>query len=214
MTSAFSHIPGSNPACLSHPVTRAASRTGLSISLWLTCPLQVTAQVTTELLKAGISAGLVALNQSQIHSSITQTPVFPGWRPEDQVTREKRRWQSAFPAFPLWFIPEVFPLWNNYILAGASQVVLVVKNLPVNARDMWEVGLIPGLGRSAGEGNGSPLQYSCLENAVNRGSWWATVHEVTKETSQVNNNNNVITSRNSITLHLQKYLCLDDKSYP
>ena len=87
----------------------------------------------------------------------------------------------------------------------------MVKNPPVNEGD---VPLIPGSGRSPGEGNGSPLQYSCLENAVNRGSWWATVHEVTKETSQVNNNNNVITSRNSITLHLQKYLCLDDKSYP
>ena len=49
----------------------------------------------------------------------------------------------------------------------------VVMNLPVNAED---VGLILGLGRSSGEGNGNPLQYSCLENPMDRGAWWATVH--------------------------------------
>ena len=48
----------------------------------------------------------------------------------------------------------------------ASQVVLVVKNLPANAGDIRDVGLIPGLGRSPGEGNGNPLQYSCLENPM------------------------------------------------
>ena len=46
---------------------------------------------------------------------------------------------------------------------GTSQVVLVVKNLPVNAGDIRDMGWIPGLGRSPGEGNGNPLQYSCLE---------------------------------------------------
>ena len=58
-----------------------------------------------------------------------------------------------------------------------SQVVLVVKNLPANAGD---TGLIPGLGRSPGGGHGNPLQYSCLENPMNRGVWQATVHRVTK----------------------------------
>ena len=43
-----------------------------------------------------------------------------------------------------------------------------------------DLGSIPGLGRSLGEGNGYPLQYSCLENPMDRGAWWATVHEVTK----------------------------------
>ena len=47
----------------------------------------------------------------------------------------------------------------------------VVKNLPANAGD---VGSVPGSGRSPGEGNGNPLQYSCLENSVDRGTWWAT----------------------------------------
>ena len=57
----------------------------------------------------------------------------------------------------------------------------MVKNLPVDAGDM---GLIPGLGRSPGEENGYPLQYSCLKNSNDRGAWWATVHGggVTKET--------------------------------
>ena len=54
----------------------------------------------------------------------------------------------------------------------------VVRNLSANAGD---VGLIPGLGRSSGEGNGNPLQYSCLGNTVDRGAWWATVRGVTKE---------------------------------
>ena len=53
----------------------------------------------------------------------------------------------------------------------------VVKNLPANAGD---VGLIAFLGRSPGEGNGNPLQYSCLENPMDRGAWWATVHEVAR----------------------------------
>ena len=52
----------------------------------------------------------------------------------------------------------------------------MVKNPPANAGDM---GLIPGSGRAPEEGNGNPLQYSCLENAMDRGAWQATVHEVT-----------------------------------
>ena len=53
----------------------------------------------------------------------------------------------------------------------------VVKNLPANAGNM---SLIPGSGISSGEGNGNPLQYSCLENSMDRGAWQATVHGVTK----------------------------------
>ena len=64
--------------------------------------------------------------------------------------------------------------------AWSSQVVLVVKNLPANAGDMRDVGLIPGSGRSPGGGNGNALQYSCLENPTDRGAWQATVHGVRK----------------------------------
>ena len=49
-----------------------------------------------------------------------------------------------------------------------------------SAYNAGDPGSIPGLGRSSGEGNGNPLQYSCLENPMDRGTWWATVHGVTK----------------------------------
>ena len=54
----------------------------------------------------------------------------------------------------------------------------MVKNLPANAGNAGEVGSIPGLGGSPGEGNGNPLQYSCLENFMDKGSWRAIVHGV------------------------------------
>ena len=56
----------------------------------------------------------------------------------------------------------------------------VVKNLPANVGDTGVLGLIPGLGRSSGESNGYPLQYSCLGNSMDRGAWWAIVHGITK----------------------------------
>ena len=59
---------------------------------------------------------------------------------------------------------------------GASQVVVVVKNMPSSAADVRDTGSIPGAGRSAGGGHGNPLQYSGLENPMDRGAWWATVH--------------------------------------
>ena len=67
----------------------------------------------------------------------------------------------------------------------ASQVVLVLKNLPANAGDVRNVGLIPGLGRFPGGGHGNPLQYSCRENPIDRGAWWATVHRVAKSQIQL-----------------------------
>ena len=70
----------------------------------------------------------------------------------------------------------------------ASQVVLVVKNLPANSGDTRGVGLIPELGRSSGVGNGTPLQYSCLENSMGRWPWWATVHGVTEGQTQLRTN--------------------------
>ena len=69
--------------------------------------------------------------------------------------------------------------------SGASQVVLVVKNLPANVGDIKDLGSIPGLGRSPGGGHGNPLQYSCLENPMDRGAWWAMVHGVTKSRTRL-----------------------------
>ena len=59
----------------------------------------------------------------------------------------------------------------------------MIKNLPANAAD---IGSIPGLGRSPGGGNGNPLQYSCLENSMERGTWWAIVHGITKSQTLLN----------------------------
>ena len=61
-----------------------------------------------------------------------------------------------------------------------KQVALVLKNPSVNAGYIRDVGLIPGLGQSPGGGHGKPLQYSFLENTMDRGAWWTMVHKVTK----------------------------------
>ena len=67
----------------------------------------------------------------------------------------------------------------------ASQVALMVKNPPANARELTDLGLILGLGRSPGGRHGNPLQYSCLENSMDRGAWQATVHEIAKSGTQL-----------------------------
>ena len=69
-------------------------------------------------------------------------------------------------------------------LSGGS----VIKYPPANSGD---TGLIPGSGRLHGEGNGNMLQYSCLENPMDRGAWWATVHGVAKSQTQLRLNNNI-----------------------
>ena len=61
----------------------------------------------------------------------------------------------------------------------------VVKKPPANAGDIRDMGLIPGSERSPGEGNGNPLQYSCLENSMDGEAWWATVHGVAKSQTQL-----------------------------
>ena len=59
-------------------------------------------------------------------------------------------------------------------------MLLVIKNLYTNAGDIKDVDSIPGLGRSPGDGHGKPLQYSCLQNPMDRGAWWTIVHRVAK----------------------------------
>ena len=68
---------------------------------------------------------------------------------------------------------------------GASQVTLVVKNLSANAEDVRDTALIPGSGRFFGGGHGNPLQYSCLENPMDRGAWQATVHSVSQSCARL-----------------------------
>ena len=77
------------------------------------------------------------------------------------------------------------PLWEYmyvciYIISYSTQVALVVKNPSANAEDVRDAGLNPGSGRSPGGGHGNPLQYSCLENPMDREAWQAVVHGVAK----------------------------------
>ena len=71
------------------------------------------------------------------------------------------------------------------VVAGASQVVLVVKTLPANAGDIRDADLIPGSERSPGGGHGNPVQYSCLENPRDGGAWWAAVYGVTQSRTRL-----------------------------
>ena len=95
--------------------------------------------------------------------------------------RATLRWVDNFPAHFLTpfvihsFIQKIFTKRYN---ASSFPGGVVVKNLPVSIGDTRDAGSIPGLGSSRGIGNGNPLQYSCLENSIDRGAWWATVHEV------------------------------------
>ena len=76
------------------------------------------------------------------------------------------------------FTPHYIPMW-------ASQVVLVVKNPPANARDTRLSGQIPRLGRFPGGEHSNPFQYSCLKNPTNRRAWQAAVHRVAKSQTQL-----------------------------
>ena len=75
-------------------------------------------------------------------------------------------------------------MWKKQVIR-ASQVVPVVKKPPTKAGDVRDVGLIAGLGRSPGGGNGNPLQYSCQENPIDRGAWQCRVHGVIKSQTQL-----------------------------
>ena len=66
------------------------------------------------------------------------------------------------------------PQWEN------MHIEILVKNLPANAGDLRDAGSVPGLGRSSGGGHGNPLQYSCLDNPTDRGTWWAMDHRSQK----------------------------------
>jgi len=82
----------------------------------------------------------------------------------------------------------------------------MVNNLPANAGDIRDAVLNPGLGRSPGEGNGTSLQYSALENAMDRGAWQATVHRVSKSWTQLKR-----LSKHTGTLH--EPACCPNVSY-
>ena len=76
-------------------------------------------------------------------------------------------------------------LQNTQLISITSQVALVVKNLPANTADLRDTDSTPGSGRSPGRGHGNPLQYSCLENPMDRGTWQAIVLRVTKSQTKL-----------------------------
>ena len=78
---------------------------------------------------------------------------------------------------------------NTYLIkgTGASQVALMINNLPASAGDIGDMGSISGLARSPAEENDNPLQYSWLENSMDKGAPWATVHWATKSWTQLSN---------------------------
>jgi len=90
----------------------------------------------------------------------------------------------AFLTFCIFFLKKYLCRAANF-LTGASKVAPVVKNLPDYAWGVSDVSSIPGLGRFPGGGNGNPFQYSCLENRMDRGAWWATVHGAAKSQAQL-----------------------------
>ena len=98
----------------------------------------------------------------------------PGRLQSMGLQRVGHDWATSISIIYLSIFPYI------YIAIWASKVALVVKNLPVNAGDIRDVDLIPGLGKSPGGGHGNPLQYSCLKNPMDRGAWQTTVHGVTK----------------------------------
>ena len=109
---------------------------------------------------------------------------------------------STFPPAPeLLWVSQVCLCWTSHITAifygvsiqkyiqCGSLGGIVVKNLPANAGDARDTGLIPGSGRFPGVGNITSLQYPCLENSMSRGAWWATVHGTTKSQTQPGTHN-------------------------
>ena len=94
-------------------------------------------------------------------------------------------------------------------MGGASQVVLVVRNLPANAGDLRDTSFIPGSGRSPGGGHGNLLQYSCLENPMDRGVWRTMVHRVAKSCTWLKQ----LSNNSSIPLELIEWY-MKERKYP
>ena len=82
----------------------------------------------------------------------------------------------------------------------------MVKNLPANSGDMRDVGSIPESGRFLGEGNGNLLQYSCLVNLMDRGTWWATVQRVAESDTT---HTHTLSSHHMKTAYPKRLLCVD-----
>ena len=116
------------------------------------------------------------INRAQVRFSLSPK----GW--ENQWKPMRRMFLAGRKQVQSRSIKELGKDRGTYRQAGHCPGGLVNEE---SACKSGELGLIPGLGRSSGEGNGYPLQYSCLENSIDRVAWWATVHEVTKSWTQL-----------------------------
>ena len=118
-----------------------------------------------------------------MYSSLTFFFFGPQGLPQNELRLESvikllKQIISIYPSIYIYRHIYIYTHIYSWGFPGGS----VVKNLPTNAGD---AGLIPGSVRSPGEGNGNPLQYSCLGNPMDRGVWWATVCGVTKSQTQL-----------------------------
>ena len=117
----------------------------------------------------------VYLPHNMAELSLSARHYLKHWRhTDDSVLRDSCSNQETCPSFCIYLFRLVLITRHGASFPGGSGV----KNPPANAGDR---GLIPGSGRSPEEGNGNPLQYSCLEIFTQRGTWRATVHGVTKD---------------------------------
>ena len=122
------------------------------------------------------------------HPSSPTHPPVPNFTPPAESEQEHLLLvfaPSCCSTSPTKTLPELLVRPHQFLFIKESKVVLVVKNLSVNAGDLRDVGSIPGWERSPREGHGNPLQYSCLENPMDRGTWWATVHRVSKSQTRL-----------------------------
>ena len=92
---------------------------------------------------------------------------------------------------PPLLLPSLPPI--NYYIISLTAIVMIIMGFPggsdgkASVCNVGDPGLIPESGTSRGEGNGNPLQYSCLENSMYGGAWWATVHGVAKSQTRLSN---------------------------
>ena len=100
-------------------------------------------------------------------------------RKKKNILKWEERIMSITYSLGVWFDVFIF----DYIWCVQNELPgdAVVKKPPANAGDSGDLGSIPGLGRSPGEGNGNPLQYYCLGNPMDRGAWWVTVQWMAEE---------------------------------
>ena len=194
-TTCLNHLPGPGlwfPGC----TARAPSQ------LYCISPLGSSSQTVTLLADINHpgSQGNVVSNWDPAHSLVEDASLC-GWDCSSPLPSSSGcRMNSVLSQlFTFLFHPHKRLFSSSLLLChGTSHVALVVKNLLSNAGDIRNAGLIPGSGRFPGEGNGNPLQYSCLENPMERGAWRAIVHRVTKSWTRLK-------QLNTAHLHIWSY---------